>query len=75
MPRLLLIILSMLLANVSIDAASSSADSASRGQWTMHWRVFCDPEAGVSFRYPYDFYPKEQYSGDLADQRKQLRIP
>ena len=31
----------------------------------MPWRVYCDPAAGVSFRYPYELMPKVQDTGDL----------
>jgi hypothetical protein len=66
--------LSALALAVRLDAASASEDDA-HGKWSMRWRVFCDPAAGVSFRYPYDFFPKDQYKGDLDDRRNMLMIP
>jgi len=31
----------------------------------MRWRVYCDREAGVSFRFPYDYQIPNQYRGAL----------
>ncbi|MBA2481326.1 MAG: hypothetical protein H0V44_11750 [Planctomycetes bacterium] len=59
----------------SLRLVAASATDEAHGKWSMHWRVFCDPQAGVSFRYPYDLFPRDQYAGDLTDRRKQLIIP
>src|ERR1043165_3949505 len=34
-------------------------------EWAMRWRVYQDVVAGVSFRYPYDYYTRDQYKGEL----------
>ena len=39
--------------------------SAAADEWAMRWRVYNDTVGGVSFRYPYDYYNRDQYKGEL----------
>jgi hypothetical protein len=34
--------------------------------WSMRWRIFCDSASGYSFRYPYQYFPADQYVGELS---------
>lgn len=45
--------------------ALSAAD-----EWAMRWRVYNDIVGGVSFRYPYDYYTRDQYKGELFRRAK-----
>jgi hypothetical protein len=40
-------------------------------EWDMRWRVYCDAVTGITFRYPYDYYTRDQYKGELY-RRKRL---
>lgn len=39
--------------------------SAASGEFPMRDRVYCDPEAGISFRYPYGYRQPDQYLGEF----------
>jgi hypothetical protein len=41
-------------------------------EWAMRWRVYNDIVGGVSFRYPYDYYTRDQYKGELF---RRTRLP
>src|ERR1043165_2678430 len=41
-------------------------------EWAMRWRGYQDVVAGVSFRYPYDYYTRDQYKGELF---RRTRLP
>ena len=46
-------------------AASSSSSSESSNAWAMRWRVYANPEWGISFRFPYSYMPPDQYQPSL----------
>lgn len=41
-------------------------------EWAMRWRVYNDIVGGISFRYPYDYYTRDQYKGELF---RRTRLP
>jgi len=53
---------------LSLPAASSS--NADAGVWSMRWRIWANPDWGISFRYPYDYYIPDQYAPALQRERK-----
>lgn len=40
-------------------------------EWAMRWRVYTDTVGGISFHYPYEYYTRDQYKGELF-RRKRL---
>ena len=49
-----------------VAAVAIAADD----DWEMRPRVFCDPVAGITFRYPYELYAPDQYKPELTRQRR-----
>ena len=39
--------------------------AAADGAWDMRWRVFCDYQSGISFRYPYGYQVPDQYKAEM----------
>src|SRR5688572_6484403 len=58
---------SVLLLCVVALTSLSAAD-----EWAMRWRVYNDVVGGVAFRYPYDYYMRDQYKGELF---RRTRLP
>jgi hypothetical protein len=54
-----------LLLLLSVALAGSAQLRAEDNPFPMKWRVFCDASSCDSFRYPYEFFPVDQYKGDL----------
>lgn len=52
--------------------AGLSAESA---KWQMRSRVYCNYDAGVSFRYPYEFACPDQYGGGLRRKNLIFSVP
>lgn len=46
-------------------ACAAGLGAATSGEYAMRERVYCDPEAGIAFRYPYDFRQPDQYVGEF----------
>lgn len=46
-------------------AVAAGLEAAASGEYAMRERVYCDPEAGISFRYPYDYRQPDQYVGEF----------
>jgi hypothetical protein len=51
-------------AAIAEDSASSNVSSGG-GEWGMRPRVCIDSTAGVSFRYPYDYFVRDQYKAEI----------
>ena len=43
---------------------------AADDDWEMRSRVYCDAQAGITFRYPYELYAPDQYKPELTRQRR-----
>jgi hypothetical protein len=57
-------------ASVLAAAVGNKTESA----WPMRDRVYCSPEQGIAFRYPYTWRPIDQYSGVLVSEGQRLGI-
>jgi hypothetical protein len=42
----------------------------SQARWPMRDRVYCNYDAGISFRYPYEYECPDQYEGGLRRERR-----
>lgn len=65
-----------LLAVLALAACTSLAaldgggrEPGSDPKWAMRWRVYCSTADGIAFRYPYTYFPVDQYKGELNRQR------
>ena len=57
----------LLLLGVLVLSASAA------DEWAMRWRIYNDATAGITFRYPYDYYTRDQYKGELF-RRQRLEL-
>lgn len=59
----------LLLSLVLLAAALLSPAWAADGAWSMRARVFCDPDWGIAFRYPYEYRAPDQYAAAVSSGR------
>ena len=55
----------MFLLRMWLISAVSVLSLSATDEWAMRWRVYSDTVGGISFRYPYDYYTRDQYKGEI----------